>query len=261
MQDRYVADIGDFGKYGMLRWLFGFPEDPCSSGMNLGVAWYLNADEGETDKPDGKLTGYLWSPRANHRRLRACDEYLSGELKRLLQAGNRNVHSIQRSEILPSSTRFHRMPMPDGSREAWFEGVLRDTARADVVFVDPDNGIASEGTANSPKHVSMDELQAFFRRGQSLIIYHHLGRHGAAKEQIDEVSMRLVGGLGLSSPPWAIWYHRGTARVYFIIPHPQGDHPPILEQKLMAFSGNACWFGRQPGFPHPHFEVVSPTEA
>ena len=259
MQDRYVADIGDFGKHGMLRWLFGFPEGSCDGGPRLGVAWYLNAGEGEEVKPDGRFTSYLWSPRAIHRRLRACDEHLSKKLKRLLQAGSRNVFSVQQSEILPSSTRFHRIPIPDGSRDAWFEGALRDTNGTDVVFVDPDNGIVPEGAANSPKHVSVEELQAFFRRKQSLIIYHHLGRNGTAEKQISEVSERLMIGLGLSCPPWVLWYHRGTARVYFIIPQPQGDHWPILEQKLTAFRSYSCWFECQPGFPHPHFEVMSPT--
>lgn len=38
MQDRYVGDIGDFGKYGLLRAL-------CAHDLSLGVVWYLVPDE------------------------------------------------------------------------------------------------------------------------------------------------------------------------------------------------------------------------
>ena len=38
MQDRYVGDVGDFGKYGLLRAL-------CGGDLTLGVVWYLYPDE------------------------------------------------------------------------------------------------------------------------------------------------------------------------------------------------------------------------
>ena len=42
MQNKYVGDIGDFGKYGLLREIFGRPEEPGTGcGLTLGVAWYL----------------------------------------------------------------------------------------------------------------------------------------------------------------------------------------------------------------------------
>ncbi len=43
MQDRYTADIGDFGKYGLLRALCS----PVDDGSNawLGLVWYLVPDE------------------------------------------------------------------------------------------------------------------------------------------------------------------------------------------------------------------------
>ncbi len=42
MQNQYVGDIGDLGKYGLLREIFGRPEVPGSGcGLRLGVTWYL----------------------------------------------------------------------------------------------------------------------------------------------------------------------------------------------------------------------------
>ena len=67
MQNQYVGDIGDFGKYGLLREIFGRPEVPESGcGLRLGVAWYLSPDgarfwrqiDGELC-PLGKMTRVL----------------------------------------------------------------------------------------------------------------------------------------------------------------------------------------------------------
>lgn len=62
MQDKYVGDVGDFGKYGLLRALFS------NSPFKLGVNWCLV--EKEDKKNDGKHTAYLningRSPREDH---------------------------------------------------------------------------------------------------------------------------------------------------------------------------------------------------
>ena len=44
MQDGLVGDFGDFTKYGLLRQLFGKPEDPQTRDpyLRLGVVWYFN---------------------------------------------------------------------------------------------------------------------------------------------------------------------------------------------------------------------------
>ena len=47
MQDRYVGDVGDFVKYGLLRAIRGT--------KRLGVAWYLHPDAGPAG--DGKAHG------------------------------------------------------------------------------------------------------------------------------------------------------------------------------------------------------------
>ena len=52
MQDRFVGDIGDFGKYGLLRTLAGI-EPKAEPGYRLGVVWYL--------RPEVKLR-YLRKP-------------------------------------------------------------------------------------------------------------------------------------------------------------------------------------------------------
>ena len=49
MKNQYVGDIGDYGKYGLLRFL-------AERGIQIGVNWYLTKDDGSTD---GKFTKYL----------------------------------------------------------------------------------------------------------------------------------------------------------------------------------------------------------
>ena len=49
MKDQYVGDIGDFGKYGLLRYLNG-------RSLRIGVNWYLTPRDGRTD---GNHTEYL----------------------------------------------------------------------------------------------------------------------------------------------------------------------------------------------------------
>jgi hypothetical protein len=52
MQDRYFGDVGDLGKYGLLRALSGLNEEPQ---LRLGVVWYLFPDE--SHNTDGKHLG------------------------------------------------------------------------------------------------------------------------------------------------------------------------------------------------------------
>ena len=230
MQNQYVGDIGDLGKYGLLREIFGRPEVPGSGcGLRLGVAWYLFPDK--KDKKDGKFTDYLRSPTAKDRKRSECDPELYLALRRLVRECNRNVFSVCMSGILPRDTVYHDRSLSYEPRESgdsrklrraeWLNSALAATAKADVVFVDPDNGIASEKVSawrkNGPKYALLEDLRQFYVQGNSLVIYHHLGRLGTVEEQINCLAKRLQESLGLSHLPWSLWYHRGTGRGYFIV--------------------------------------------
>ena len=248
MQNRYVGDIGDFGKYGLLRALSGLgTAATADQQLRLGVVWYLYPDE--SHNADGKYTGYLDATPTNHSRFRACDPPLYDALKRLVVAGDRNIAAVRRCGILPDDTAFHESSlsypprMSRGERQAtrdnWLAGALQATAGADVVFVDPDNGISETADPlrkNGPKYVFIDDLRPFVRRSQSLVIYHHLGRQGTAEQQIERWSECLRQSLNLPSPPRSVRYRRGTARVYFLLSHPQ--HEPISEKNLSVFLGS-----------------------
>lgn len=39
MKNQYVGDIGDYGKYGLMRFL-------RDAGVSIGINWYLTPDDG-----------------------------------------------------------------------------------------------------------------------------------------------------------------------------------------------------------------------
>ncbi len=248
MQDRYVGDVGDFGKYGLLRYLTGQIETPPSdSDPRLGIVWYLYPDEANGD---GRFTGYLDDTPANHARFRACDPDLYDTMRRLVDTDSRNIAAVQTSGILPSNTLYYEpsLSFPRGmprsgrkaARASWFDAALDATADAGMIFVDPDNSVSdpAHGISASidplrktgPKYVFIDDLRRFHERGQSLIIYHHLGRRGSAVEQTVRVAEALKTSLNLPDPPRSLLYRRGSARAYFIVS--QEPHRPVLERRV-----------------------------
>ena len=274
MQDRYVGDIGDFGKYGLLRHLTGMtshelPKDP----LRLGVVWYRFPDE--NDKPDGKFTKYLCENASNSESLKTCDPDLYDALHEIVYVKKkRDILEVQGGGILPKDTKYFAQglsfPAEEPSdrriqrRNDWLIGALRATTASDLVFVDPDNGITEtiepplRGGPHylvrpwhklGPKYVFMDDLEQFYCRGKSLIIYHHLARWDKADNQIKYYAERLKECLKLACLPWALRYHRGTARAYFIVP--QNEHMETLKRSVERFV-QSKWCAK----PAQHFEQV-----
>ena len=105
MQNQYVGDIGDFGKYGLLRALAGDP-------LRLGVVWYLFPYEPpkEPGKGDGKFIDYLCHPTAKERKLIECDPFLYDKLHKIvIDEKDRRVVRVQEKEsgILPTDTLYY----------------------------------------------------------------------------------------------------------------------------------------------------------
>lgn len=160
MQNRYVGDIGDFGKYGLLRHLLGAAEDGLCTArrLRLAVIWYLYPDE--SHNLDGKHTGYLKRTRQNEREFRSCDPVLYDALAKLIGGSHRHVSRVRSSGILPTETTYYeqslsfqgegRGPARQQAREKWLRQALAVARGADLVFVDPDNGIANREGCQRP---------------------------------------------------------------------------------------------------------------
>jgi hypothetical protein len=232
MQDRYVGDIGDFGKYALLKSLAG-------ADLRLAVVWYLYPDVEANG--DGGFVAYP--------ELRCCDPELHDTLATLVANGNRSVAAVECSPVLPASTIFYSRPLsfrdsPPNSRAArltqrrkWLEAALNATSGADIVFMDPDNGFggrsASPTSRTGPKYVFPDEVEQFLQRGQSVIVYHHQTRErgGLAVQVASHVgALRTVAA---DVPPYAAVFRRRSVRVYFIIPAP--GHRDLLLERTQGF--------------------------
>ena len=222
MQNKYVGDVGDFGKYGLLRALTGHnPKE--NQKFSLGVVWHLVPDETHTN--DGKHIRYLEDTDGNRKSFQNCDEKLWGALQIIVKERRRSVASIKQAGILPDTpdTVFfsEEVPLDKEGRQGWL-GRAKDTvAKCDLIFLDPDTGLECKsvrpGTKKSPKYAFFDELAIFCERGRrNLVIYHHLGRHKSAEKQITHYRDAIRKTLKAES--FVMQYHRGTARAFFVIP-------------------------------------------
>lgn len=241
MQDRYVGDVGDFGKYGLLRALcarHGLRGDALS----LGVIWYLVPDEESTN--DGTHTGYLRQSERNLRDYRACDPDLYDGLGAIVSAGTRNVASVQESNILPRETSFYGSMLSfekrsltqerRSVRSRWLAGAIESVTRCELVFVDPDNGLqvgVGPLEGRGPKYVFFDELRPYCERRQSLVIYHHIGRRGSTTHQVQQRLGHIRDRLGREA--FGLVFHRGSARVFFVAP--AEHHRQALMEKARRF--------------------------
>jgi hypothetical protein len=216
MQDRFTGDIGDFAKYGLLRAL-------APPHFRLGIIWYLTPD-GDSG---GNRREYLDSPE----RFRSCDPSLFDALT-AFHHGERGIAGLLTFPILPHGTLCVDEPVPlPSSREGWFERALSATEPCDLVYLDPDNGLAPRSIPRSRTtachYVYPEEIMALQTRGQSVLVYHHLSRQGTAGCQIqDRLSQLGEGAL-------AFRFHRGVSRTFFFLPSP--SHQDLLAERVRAF--------------------------
>ena len=262
MQDRYVGDIGDFGKYALLNALCRSGSDLDGPRFSLGVVWYLVPDEPGND---GKLTGYLDGSPGNRARYRECDPALYDALAEIVVSGNREVAAVRRSKILPRDTVFYEASLSfEGMagqnarlthRRRWVDKAVENTARCDLVFIDPDNGLEVPSTARhqarGPKYCYLDELSPYVQRGQSLVLYQHLDRRSEALSQVEGRLVQLAELRG-DAAPFALRYRRGTSRTYLILPAP--SHRDLLSERALRMV-QGPW-GRQ-----GHFSLVNAQKA
>jgi hypothetical protein len=189
MQNRYVGDIGDYMKFGILRAL--------SPGYHLGVAWWLFPDESHNQH--GQHIGYLKQPE----QWRHFDRPLFDALEKIVASGQRDVGALEMANLLPGAI-FASETIPVAGtiaerlnqRHQWFTTVQRTLDGADLLFVDPDNGLEPEGyghdSATAGKSVLLSELRALARPGRCLIVYHHhTHRKGGHHAEIEYWADRL----------------------------------------------------------------------
>ena len=232
MQNRYVGDIGDYLKLGILRAL--------SPGYRLGVAWWLFPYEAHNG--DGRHIGYLNHPE----QWRHFDPDLFDILVDVVSSGQRNLRALEASDILPGAIFAGEVIPSDGPlaqrqqvRHEWFVRMKDSLTEADLLFVDPDNGLEpagySHGSAKAGKSVLLSELHELARPGRWLIVYHHHSRRkGGHQCEIVYWAERLRA-TGFATVD-ALRARPHSPRVYFLL-----NAPPDVRRRAEQISLN--WQG------------------
>jgi hypothetical protein len=216
MQNRYVGDIGDYVKLAILRAL--------SPGYRLAVAWWLHPDE--SHNTDGRHISYLGRPE----RWRHYDPDLFDALVQIVSSGQRHVRALQAADLLPGAN-FHSDMIPTNgtaaqrqqARREWLQSVQATLQQADLLFVDPDNGLEpagfTHGSGDAGKSVTLDELRQLRQCGRCLVVYHHHTRRvGGHRAEIEHWA-GLLRGIGFSQAV-ALRAKPYSPRVFFLLDAP-----------------------------------------
>jgi hypothetical protein len=243
VQDRYAADVGDFLKLGLLRYLTS--THGYLPSLRLGVVWYRVIDE--VHNADGKHVAYLSHSSLVGRSLRRLDAGLYDRLAGVIDSGTRSVAALEEAGVLPEESASFNEALTLGhlpptarvqrvaARKEWLARALVATDRCDLVFVDPDNGVrrSDHGVPShrnkTEKHAYFDELREFSARGQSLVAYHHADRSTTVDRQ---AHLRLADAAEQLSiePLAAVRASRGTNRLFLVLP--AARHRSNLEMRL-----------------------------
>ena len=219
MQNAYVGDIGDYGKYGLLRSLI-------KEKFSVSVNWYYVKSEKrkpENSKPnrqkpkDGKYIDYLCDEKKPYK---DCDPDLFKLLYKLVyEEDNRKVEAIKESGKIKASFFGEEIGY---NRELWHEKALNELPVSDIIFLDPDNGLQTnkmhEEGRITPKHVAWEELGDYYHRGQTVVLYQHRPQMTSKETCIS--SVMEYGRKWLKADEiFVLEYPAFTNRFYFIFAH------------------------------------------
>lgn len=205
MRDQYAGDVNDFLKFAFLLVLAG-------KDRTLGVAWYYNPGD------DG---------RADGRHLEWREESAWQGLDRELHAGlsmlpERSVAALEKMPIWPKDTLFHRDPVPTKlTRDAWVRQMVTAMESADLLFLDPDNGLGGA----SAKHATFSEIRLLQKQGRAIVFITFPGRNMSHNALVIRLHDQLKAETGAGS----VITLRSTVRV----PCAEGSHSRVPRQ---------CWF-------------------
>ena len=172
MRDQYAGDVSDVLKFAFLRSL-------ASTDRTLGVAWYYAP--GDDGRPDGRHLEWRDEPAWS-----LLDAELHAGLSSLPA---RSIAALESAPIWPAGSMFHREPMPTRLGRAEWGSRKRETlAGANLVFLDPDNGIGAE----TEKHPTYTEIRRLRRPGRALVFITFPGRRMKHADLVKHLHSRLI---------------------------------------------------------------------
>jgi hypothetical protein len=211
VQNPYAGDIGDYGKLAILRSL-------AKDDLILGVIWYLNL------LCDGKGNGRF----ITYEDLSKCDPELFEGIQ-VVAHGGRQMRDLE--PLLPLGTVTYGEPLPYADRGCyaqttrdmllqrrmkWFSEAATRVRDASLVFLNPDNGLASSSVKQyykrAVKYAFLSEVRSLLQRGQTVILYQHQQRRSLL-EQIAETRKLFADDIEAA---FAVSFHRQSVRTFFV---------------------------------------------
>jgi hypothetical protein len=263
MQDRYAGDVGDFGKFGLLRHLCDVTAQNTQPTLKPGVIWYRTTPgKKEAESPHGKFTNYLQTAIKKPQLYMECDEVVFRALADVV-AKKRTIAALEDAHLLPDAAYWskdenvrHGKKRSTCPRADWFQSAFEATAECDLVFLDPDNGVERSDLlptqGESRKYVFRCEVGKLTKRGQSVVVYHHTGRLGGkAKHQVEWHLQKLRDELSLAQDPFGVLFHRGGTRAFLILP--AQEHYQALLERTKTFVTKWGLDEWKAGKPREHF--------
>ena len=208
MQDRYAGDIGDYGKFGLLKTLE-------QQGLLVGVNWYLTTPALiEQRHEDGR-----------HRikeKYFSCDPELAAALYEISsREPGRSVEALERAGLLKNALFYNEPVGIKEGRAHWHSDALEALRSADAVFLDPDNGLLvksiGKNSKRAGKYIFDEELRDYLIRGQAVIFYQHRPRKRAPVYfgEMNGRIQKICEDIPIRS--FALTFPKCTVRDYFIL--------------------------------------------
>jgi hypothetical protein len=180
VRDQYAGDVSDVIKFAFLRALAG-------RDRTLGIAWYSAA--GHDGRTDGRHLEWRDEPK-----WKALDPQLHAGLSALRE---RSIAALEGLPIWPKDTVFHREPVPaNAARNAWAEQMRVTLDSANLLFLDPDNGLGETGV----KHATFSEAEMLRRLGRAIVVITFPGRSATHEVLVRKLHDRLRSGIGAQEP-------------------------------------------------------------
>lgn len=244
MKAQYVGDIGDFGKVLVLKHVAGL-------GFKIGINWVLTEND---NRGDGKHRDYI--DYCGRDCLCNCDGKVFEQMLPLAkkEKSDRKIDDLESLiRSFSESIVFYSKKYVGGEARRTCEDKAfaeLSSDKADLVFFDPDNGVAAE-KGNSSKYVYLSDLKWYWGRKQSLLTYHHLGRAGTHEKQVQNIRSEFHKAFA-GGRIYTYHLRRGSARLYVLCV--RGEHlrkifgkdtisalePLEMKKETWAKRGNSC---------------------
>lgn len=217
MQHRYSGDIGDFGKFLLLKRLF--PQE------RIATIWYLYPDE--THNNDGSHKVHRANPKL-FERCSAIDPQMSALFDAIHESGGRHVDRFAQLGVLERGVYFSEPIIGEGRgyRARWLKSALECVTRHDaaVVCLDPDNGVEplsmqQYSTLKQGKYATYAEIETFFALPSTeyVVIYQHFHRQHAHQAQMQAAKERFEHLYARRGRVEIIRHHPLQARFYILL--------------------------------------------